>query len=175
MADYEERVMLVEVADFRQRRVMQAKHATFKVPYSSLARILKVIKLRGGKIVRIQPLASSLITETREPPLLETGEPPSSEGEASSLETREAPSSEGEPPSSEGESPSDETGEAPSSEGERSLDETGEAPSSEGEPPSSEGESPSETGDSPSPETVESAVSRQTGLPGLMRRLLGKS
>lgn len=68
MADYNERVLLVEVAGIRQQGVMQTNHATFKVPYCSLSRSLQLIKLKGGRIVRIHPLASSLISETLEAP-----------------------------------------------------------------------------------------------------------
>ena len=142
MADYDERILLVEVSGFRQRRVMQTNHATFQVPYSSLARILRLVKLRGGKIVRIQPLTSSLVTETGEMPSREVGEPLSTEvGEPTSTE--------------DGESTSTEVGEPTSTE---------------------DGESTStEAGESASSLTDKSAVSKQSRLSGLVRRLLGKS
>ena len=63
MADYDERVLLVKVTGLRQRGMMQTSHTTFKVPYCLLASILQSIRLRGGKIVQIHVLASSLPTE----------------------------------------------------------------------------------------------------------------
>lgn len=76
MANYDERILLVEVAGIRQQGVMQTDHATFKVPYCSLSRSLQLIKLKGGRIVRIHPLASSLMTETVDAPLPKTVEAP---------------------------------------------------------------------------------------------------
>ena len=68
MADYDELMLLVEVTGLRQQGMMRTSHATFKIPYRLLARILQLIRLRGGKIVRIHSLASSPPTKTGDRP-----------------------------------------------------------------------------------------------------------
>ena len=158
MANYDERLLLIEVDGLYQQGVMQTNHATFKVPYCSLARILKLIKLKGGKIVRIHPLASSLTPETIEPPSPKAVEPPS-------LKIAESPSLKPvEPPSLKiAESPSLKPVEPPSLK-------IAESPSLKPvEPPSSK------TAESPPPLMVESKVARLFKLPGLLRRLLGNT
>lgn len=57
---YGDRMLLVEVTGLRQQGVIPTSHYSFKVPYQSLARTLQFIKSRGGKVVRLHPLASSL-------------------------------------------------------------------------------------------------------------------
>ena len=103
MADYDELTLLVEVTGLPQQGVMRTSHSNFKVPYCSLARTLQLIRLRGGKIVRIHSPVSSLTTKTGEPPLPATEEP-----QPPSPETEESPSPEMVKP------PSPKTGEPPS-------------------------------------------------------------
>ncbi|MBE9101184.1 phycobilisome linker polypeptide [Vacuolonema iberomarrocanum] len=54
------RILLVEVMGLRWQGGSSNSPYTFKVPYCSLARTLQFIKRKGGKIVRVELVASSL-------------------------------------------------------------------------------------------------------------------
>ena len=54
------RILLVEVMGLRWQGGPSNDPYTFKVPYRSLSRTLQFVKRRGGKIVRVELVASSL-------------------------------------------------------------------------------------------------------------------
>jgi len=56
-------VLLVEVTGLGWQGKLPTSHYTFRVPYRSLAPTLRFIKQRGGQIVRVQWMASSLSSQ----------------------------------------------------------------------------------------------------------------